>query len=181
MGRYAYFTAGDESIEYKFWLGLQDSDIPWAKECNTYTIPDYDEDDAKRYELTPEQIQTWKDNEQWEGDCDDWPEGLEWMIDCGYAFENFAAGDNDSNLEQYWQEVHALIKELNFSPFTYDPEKSAKSNWESYEDTECQAAYCAADKPEIHAEKQKSSDLSIKLLICCILAKHGSYHCTYEV
>lgn len=140
MGRYAYFSTSrettDQRFEYKFWFGIQDSEIPWAKEYISYYVPEYDEDEANKDEMTEHQREIWKqwaEEEVYEPDdlSDEQKEVIE-----SVGFENYnAEGEaDDDELQLHELEVKILAKKLGVEVFKVDTEihESWQDSYDAY-------------------------------------------------
>jgi hypothetical protein len=177
MGRYANFSYDSGTYEYKFWFGIQDSVIPWARTSEEAWVKEYDEDEAIEYGFTDAQKKLW---EEWSETAiamhDSADNDVIFTLDeqkvldkC--SFTQHQASDDDQNLDSYWEEVHAIIASKKLPPFKFDSEQNIQEQIESYLD--------AHVDPSVE-DKVVASDIHIKLVICCILQKDKSYNCYYE-
>ena len=176
MGRYAHFHCDGDSYEYKFWFGIQDSIIPWAKESQNWTVQEYDEEIATRDELTDEQKELWK---EWsDQEVDDFTEEMEFLKDV-YSWWNYSACDTADDLPKYWKRVESQARRMGLARYYRKIDEGIMEAMERYEKEVIDVAY------EEHKDDDKYikrlADLHLKTLICCILLKHGSYDCSYEV
>jgi hypothetical protein len=175
MGRYAHFNHSSGRYEYKFWFGIQDSIIPWAKETQEVYVQEYDEEEATKKNLTEAQKDIWRELSEtelplWDGDSGtEYPPEKQKIID-EFAWPSNIAEDDDSNLNCYWVETNNLIVENNLPPFKFDIDKNVEEQIDEYVDE-------YLDKINDH---EIAADIHIKLVICCILQKSGSYRCYYE-
>ena len=177
MGRWAHFrnTYGNEHREYKFWFGVQSSQIPWACESESYYLPEYDPD----AEDVPEHVMNWwKENEESEFDYSEVPEDIQPYLDSVF-WKSHEACDIDEMLPEYWDEVNELATRLDVPLFTHRDKNTVFEALDRYEED---VLYKLETKFKAEGRHvYELADLHIKTTICCCLVRWGSYKCHYEV
>ena len=179
MGRYAYFNCSnksDSAIEYKFWVGTQDSVIPWADTLHEYSISEYDEDTADQNDFTDTQKKIWQEWSESYIPMDQILSDDEKVVINSCSMDQHTANDTDSKLQEYWQEVNTLIAENNLTPFKFDETLDIEDQLYQYVENVLINSYSAHDSKK----ETIAADIHLKLLICCILQTEGSYSCIYE-
>jgi hypothetical protein len=185
MGRYAYFYASGNRFEYKFWVGVQDSKIPWADSSHEYYIQEYDEDNAIHEGLTDNQKKIW---EKWADTSKMYDDNISYSDDEMEVLERCSelrhfAHDCKENLLKYWDDTKKLISDNKLEPFVYHAEKDIEEQVYDYVDKVLdpyhQVIEITHSQRDIYKE-QIASDINLKLLICCILERYHNYSCEYE-
>jgi hypothetical protein len=185
MGRWAYFhsttdskSAEAETINYKFWVACQSSEIPWASETKRYFIREYDENND--YDLTPEQDKFWRENQDdyFEGYFPDLSAEVRDIIEL-ISNEEYIATDTDSDLADYWAERDDIAKHLGID-WEYNDKKTLQDNMEDFSNYLWNQYKQKHPEGEHTDEEREYADLAIKTLICYFLEKHGSYECVFE-
>lgn len=193
MGRYANFSADGVSYEYKFWFGIQDSEIPWASEKTSYRVEEYDEDRANQMiqdgELTEEQKQIWEEYEDAEIEEHDITEETQFLYDKMLVFPEYSASDTDAELSKYWNRLEQQARRMGLKRYSRKEDEGIMEAYERYCEEVIEVAYKEKESKKSESEKEEKAkqkyikrlaDINIKTLICCILLKHGSYSCWYE-
>lgn len=180
MGRWAYFHGdSDVEYEYKFWFGIQNSDIPWANCFEELYIPEYDEDEATDIEMSEAQKEIWK--KYGDSHVSFQAEELtqeEATVLNEFAVTEYNASDEctEEELQERWAEVNAEARALGLELFTQtdgeSPEDAIDRYYENVMDPSC-------DKDK--ADEAAIANLYLKTVICAMMPKFGyNYSCHYE-
>jgi hypothetical protein len=180
MGRWAYFH-GDSGVEYeyKFWFGIQSSDIPWANCFEELYIPEYDEDKATDIEMSEAQKEIWK---EW-ADSHTSEEGhtaevLDVLQNVGYV--EYGASDEctEEELQERWAEVNSEARALDLELFTQNDGESPEDAVDRYYENVIHPSYKSKDEAD---EEAALANLYLKTVICAMMPKFGyNYSCHYE-
>jgi hypothetical protein len=169
MGRWAFFHHDKGTYEYKFWFGVQDSEIPWAENFDTYDVEEYDEGTAENWGLTEEQKEIWK---EWSGTSILTFEGETEFLK-NFVITTHNADGGDYNLESHWEETRALATKLGMPQYSRDEGEKMEDALDRYVNLIVKESTGKENEAEY-------AELDIKTVICCILQEYGSYQCTYE-
>lgn len=194
MGRYAYFRAVKEELEeeddvyeYKFWVAVQDSRIPWAHNYTEHWVREYDEDDANDMEFDETAKQIWKEYEDQECDLEDQPEHVREVLE-QVSNETYYAEDkvDKKTLRRRWKMVSLYAQRLNLMTF----DEAHKQNKGNYKDTDTDSKKLLRSLEwykwnilyEYQGNKEKQvADLELVTTICVLLEIwDGEYECSYE-
>lgn len=189
MGRYAYFhnNVSEQSHEYKFWFGIQDSDIPFARNTLVYKVAEYDEAEADAQELTEEEKKIWEEHaecsyETLKGFTEEEKEVLEFKSSLEYYADDTA---DDIELCRRWKLVKARGTRLGLLPYWCKTNESLLEALYRYEQEVIDVYNARLERVSDPAKKRKLqsrlADYHLMLTTCCILSEWGgSYHCYYD-
>lgn len=134
MGRYAIFYAsGGDTVEYKLWFGIQDSEIPWAQSRTVYHVS-YDEEEADTRGLTKQQREIWKSLDgTTRSSFTRYSPDIRKVLE-ETSCEMSEAKDDDTKLESYWKEVQTLCESLHLPVVVYDAKLEVEEQVDTYFD-----------------------------------------------
>jgi len=182
MGRWAYFH-GDSGVEYeyKFWFGIQSSDIPWANCFEEEYIQEYDEEEATSNEMSEEHKAIWK--KYGDSHVSFQAEQLtqeEATVLNEFAVTEYNASDEctEEELQERWAEVNAEARALGLELFTQNDGESPEDAVDRYYENVIHPSYKSKDEAD---EEAALANLYLKTVICAMMPKFGyNYSCSYE-
>jgi len=173
MGRWAYFH-GDSGVEYeyKFWFGIQSSDIPWANCFEEEYIQEYDEEEATSNEMSEEHKAIWKKY----GDSHVSFQAEQLTQEEATVLNEFAV--TEYNASDECTEVNAEARALGLELFTQNDGESPEDAVDRYYENVIHPSYKSKDEAD---EEAALANLYLKTVICAMMPKFGyNYSCSYE-
>ena len=198
MGRFAYFTGDggegeEDSYEYKFWVAIQNSKVPWAKYSIQYSVMEYDESDADYMEMSEYKRKLWQKYED-QTFTNELPEEVKIHLSSCVRTENIAEDKvTEKELAHRWKMVNALARKLKQPLFkdVFEQNKAGYSTDDSdnkkrlktleYYQEEILWKVDVDLKEETREFAEKLADLNLVTVICVLLQNwKGELWCQFE-